>query len=243
MIRKLATIVLVALAGSSALALQPGPNDVYVRVVDVGPGLCTVTEIPGGHYMIYDAGHWTGTHCINAVQDIVDGTDIDLLVISHSDSDHLGAADEILGMYNVQRIIRTGMTRTPAAWTNANTAIATEEAAGAAVTNLQTTTLVPGTRINLGEATVTLIAGWGQWPGLSGSELNNVVSIVVRLAYRGNSVLFTGDTVGRHIGDPNSTCIAAEQHMFLNSPTVPIRSDILIAPIMVRIMEVPIASS
>ena len=31
--------------------MQPGPSDVYIRVVDVGPGLCTITEAPGEHYI------------------------------------------------------------------------------------------------------------------------------------------------------------------------------------------------
>ena len=31
--------------GSTSFALTAGPNDVYTRVVDVGLGLCTVTEM------------------------------------------------------------------------------------------------------------------------------------------------------------------------------------------------------
>jgi beta-lactamase superfamily II metal-dependent hydrolase len=215
-----------------SVALEPGPNDVYVRVVDVGPALCTVTEIPGGHYMVYDTGHWNQSHCFDAVQQIVDGNDIDLMVISHSDGDHVGEADDILGAFEVQQIIRTGVTRTTNAWITANAAIVAAENAGASVMNLQTDNLVPGTVIQLGQATVTLVAGWGEWdgPGLDDSEMLNVVSVVVRLAYRGNSVLFAGDTVGRHIGDEFITCAAAEQFMFENSALVPIRSDVLIAP-------------
>ncbi len=219
-----------ATLATPAIALDPGPNDVYVRVVDVGTGLCTITEVPGGHYMVYDAGHWQGTQCFTAVQEIVDGDEIDLLIISHTDADHLGEADEILGRYDVQRIIRTGSTRTSGAWRNADAAIAAE--ASASVTNLQTEDLVPDTVIELGDATVALVAGWGEWTGggLSDAEMRNVTSIVVRLAYRGNSVLFTGDTVGRRIGDDHSACKDAEAFMFENSAHVPIRSDVLIAP-------------
>lgn len=43
-----------------AWALQPGPDDVYVRIVGVGEDLCAANEIPGEHYMIYGAGHCTG---------------------------------------------------------------------------------------------------------------------------------------------------------------------------------------
>ena len=224
------SIALWLLASAQAIALDPGPNDVYVRVVDVGAGLCTVTEIPGGHYMVYDAGHWQSTQCFAAVQEIVDGDVIDLLIISHTDADHLGEADEILGQYDVQQIIRNGSTRDSGAWENANAAIAGE--ADASIMNLQTVDLVPGTVIELGDATVTLVAGWGQWtdPGPTSAEKLNATSIVVRLAYRGNSVLFTGDTIGRRLHEHDSSCRDAEAFMLENSARVPIRSDVMIAP-------------
>ena len=77
--------------------LTASPTDVYVRVVDVGPGLCT--EIPGPHYMVFDGGHWQGQQCIQAAEDIVDGSTIDLMVISHSDADHLGDAHRLRGAH------------------------------------------------------------------------------------------------------------------------------------------------
>ena len=148
------------MASTPALALDAGSNDVYVRVVDVGPGLCTVTKVPGGHYMVYDAGHWEGLHCYEAVQQIVGGADIDLLVISHADSDHLGNAGEIIETFEVHRIIRTGFERwDTAAWKKASAAIASEALFGASIMNLQTVGIVPGTEIELGDARVTLVAG------------------------------------------------------------------------------------
>lgn len=72
------------------MILDPGPEDVYVRIVDVGPGLCAVVLVPGGQSMVFDAGYWNGEHCINAVRALIRGETIDLIVISHSDADHLG---------------------------------------------------------------------------------------------------------------------------------------------------------
>lgn len=37
--------------------LSLNKNDVYVRVIDVGAGLCCVVVMPDNHYMIYDAGY------------------------------------------------------------------------------------------------------------------------------------------------------------------------------------------
>ena len=48
-------------SGSPAAALEPEDGAVFVRVVDVGAGLCCVVKMPGDHYMIYDAGYWQGS--------------------------------------------------------------------------------------------------------------------------------------------------------------------------------------
>ncbi len=47
-------VLLLALVVVPASSLTPSADDVYVRVVDVGSGLCTITKMPGEHYMIYD---------------------------------------------------------------------------------------------------------------------------------------------------------------------------------------------
>ena len=94
--------------------------------------------------------------------------------------------------------------------------------------------VLPGTKIPLGEATVTLVAGWGQWTGAgpTESERRNAISVVLRLDYRGRSVLFTGDTVGRRLTDSDDACKDAEQIMVANhtAGTVSLKADVLIAP-------------
>jgi hypothetical protein len=73
-------------------AIQPGPQDVFVRVVDSGAALCCVVQMPGPQYMIYDAGNYTGggSSTFDKIQEIVPvDSDVQLLVLSHSDADHL----------------------------------------------------------------------------------------------------------------------------------------------------------
>jgi hypothetical protein len=69
-----------------------------------------------------------------------------------------------------------------------------------------------------------------EWELKEDSELKNAGSIVMRLEYHGNSVLFCGDTVGRHIGDDKDVCIAAEREMVNQSSAVPIRANVIVAP-------------
>ena len=113
-----------------------------------------------------------------------------------------------------------------------NDAVAQQVRSGASVMNLQTVNLTTGEQIVLGDAVVTLVAGWGEWDGngLSTSEERNVISIVVRLEYAGHSILYGGDTVGRRIGDPDNACKDAELFMVDNVQDVPLDSDVMIAP-------------
>jgi len=216
-------------------------DEVRVHVLDVGPGLACIVEIPGDngqHYMMYDTGHWNSDDAVlNAVTDVIEeGSAIELLVLSHSDADHLGATDEICARYRVKRVLRTGMTRTTKTWREADDAIRREvETDGAMDINLSRVEFPPGATYRFGDALVTMVFGLGRVPqtwrsALSESEERNAISIVVRLVYDGKSVLFPGDTVGRGIGDPAETCIAAEREMVENAVAIPIDSDILIAP-------------
>ena len=144
-----------AAAHMAMAALDVDPEDVYVRIVDVGPGLCAVIRIPGDRFMVYDAGHWNGRHCITAVRELVTTDTIDLMVISHSDADHLGDAGRILGEKRVRQTILAGEPRDTGSWTSLVNALAEEVKDGASVFNLQSVPLVPGRTIPLGEAVVT----------------------------------------------------------------------------------------
>ncbi len=73
------------------LAALPLAQEVRTRVIDVGPGHASITKMPGPHYMVFDAGLVSRSDHIVAQMKELMGTDrvIDLLVISHTDSDHL----------------------------------------------------------------------------------------------------------------------------------------------------------
>jgi beta-lactamase superfamily II metal-dependent hydrolase len=158
------------------------------------------------------------------------------MVISHSDADHLGEASTILEECRVERIVHTGYPRETASWQGLMQAIADETmSSSASVRSLETHPLIPGETIALGdEVTLTMLAGWREWDG-SGptvSELRNAISIVLRLDYAGRSVLFTGDTVGRRLGDPDDACRDAEAWMVdqHRDGVYSLAADVLLAP-------------
>ena len=229
----LALAASLALLGASPASAQT--RDVVVRVVDVGPGLCVLATIPGGHDFLYDGGHWRGSGCRRAVSEMVTDGVLDLLVISHPDGDHLGEVPAILEDVEVRRIVHTGRDGTSGAWRDAMAAVERERVAGASVIDLGTSAIAPGTVFALGPASATFVAGWHDWDRtqsdgpLSPGERQNVISIVMRLDYRGRSILLTGDTIGRGIGDPPSDCDHAERWMVRHQPAR-LRADVLVAP-------------
>lgn len=222
-------------------------QELKVRVVDVGAGLCTIIKTPDDRYIIYDAGNYEdhGKSAWNAItEEIPEGAEIDLLVISHSDADHIAAADDIVNNYNVRRILRTGYSKKyvysnedhSANFKNLDSAIDRRISEGLECTNLykEDSIIFPGTEILVGEAQLIFLCGFNQpineWNLSDPSHKLNSVSIVMKLNYKGHSILFCGDAVGRHINDRSNALIATERYLVEEVNPELINSDVVIAP-------------
>src|SRR5262249_41472953 len=94
-------------------------------------------------------------------------------------------------------------------------------------------TIVPGTHFTIGRTTFTFLCGFGsppaEWHLTDKAEKLNSVSIVMKLEYAGNSVLFCGDAVGRHRDDPEDALMATEKFLVDRAPQL-LSSTIIIAP-------------
>lgn len=236
-------LVAATLLAAVAIARPAAGAEAYVRVVDVGNGLCVIARSPEGRTLLYDAGD-SGGHCLRAVRTLVPGPEIDLVVLSHSDGDHIGEVAAILGDKHAKMIVHPGDDHKPVTGkiSSARGAIEQEKMSGATVWNLKAEALaddndaaIARRKVSLGSATATIIAGWGDARGLlapgerlEDGERNNAVSVVVRFEYAGRSVLLTGDTVGRHIEDVPSSCGYAEKFMVEHAGRWPLKSDVLV---------------
>lgn len=232
--RHLLPTVLAALVLAPPLDAQE-PDSATVRVVDVGAGLCTLTEAPPGEYMVFDAGRWDNSECVQAAHEFIEGDGIELMFISHSDADHLGNANELLGQFHVHRLVHTGYERDITNWKRMMDSVAAAARdRNLSVRSLATHPIRPGEELQLGDATVTFVGGWHQWKrtDLDESSDRNAVSIVVRLDYAGQSVLFGGDAVGRDRNDDPDACRHSEAVMVdrHHSNVVSLAADVLIAP-------------
>lgn len=221
----------------------PAGTVVDVRIVDVGAGHCALIKLPGDKYVIYDAGSdklLNGNRTLAQINEYIPtGSTIELLVLSHTDADHITAAEQVVRDYKVKKLIWPGY---EASMVGGNTTVAFKrlrdilaQRPNTENVNLHTaqTQLSPGEAFSIGNARFTFLCGFGEplteWQGLSKSEKLNGVSIVMKLSFAGNSILFTGDAVGRHLDSPEDTILATEdflvQHAAEHLP-----STILLAP-------------
>ena len=212
-------------------AQQSAPNvneTVEVRVLDVGAGLCNLIKMPGNKYIIYDAGgdyNTDGNRTMAQIRDFIPaGSEIELMVLSHTDADHIVAAGEVIREYKVKKLLWGGYERSmidseepTAAYKRIISALQATPATINVNLHELDSVITPGNHFTVGAVKVTFLCGFGnplpEWGLTDKAEKLNAVSIVMRLDYDGNSVLFCGDAVGRHRDDPEDALIATEKFM------------------------------
>jgi len=217
---------------------------VDIRVLDIGAGLCTLIKLPGNKYVIYDAGgdnyFQPERTPIQVKEYIPAGSVIELLVLSHTDADHIVSASQILRDYKVKKVLWTGYESSmigggnpTSSYTRLYNALENDPSIENINLNELDSTIDAGNHFSIGNAKFTFLCGFGSPPsewGLSAKdEKLNSVSIVMKLNFGGNSVLFCGDAVGRHRNDPVDALIATEKFLVENAASL-LQSTVIIAP-------------
>lgn len=210
-----------------------------ITVIDVGAGLCTVIKLPDGRFVLYDAGHYRGygNTTYKQIQEVIPpGSTIELMVLSHTDADHIGAASQVIEGYRVRKVLHTGYVKSNPTATYSrfvNSLNNVEYPVQDINLHARDSIITPGVTLDFDQARLLFLCGFGtplpEWGLTNDSEKINSVSIVMRLEYAGRSVLFCGDAVGRHIGGPDNSIMATEKFMIDNASAY-LDSDILIAP-------------
>ena len=83
-------------------------SDMVIHYIDVGQADCTLIELPDGATMLIDAGDIETKQEVSQYIQAVLGTKntIDHFVLTHSDSDHVGGAAQVLADFEVINIYR-----------------------------------------------------------------------------------------------------------------------------------------
>ena len=156
-------------------------GEMQVTCLDVGQGDCTIIQT-GDHNMVMDTGNnnrgeivvdWLMAHGV---------TELDYLILTHPDADHIGGADNVLRAVTVDKVIMPDV---------ANDTITYDE-----VIELIDEQQIPvdypevGTQYTLGGATFTVLCP--QPEDVSENDLNGS-SVGIRLVHGKNSFVMCGD--------------------------------------------------
>ena len=161
------------------LSTAPGADAPFaVHFFDVGQADAALV-ICDGNTMLIDGGNVAdGDDVVSAIGDL-GVTDIDVMVSTHTDEDHLGGLPDVLEAFEVHQLYADG---NPADTQIYQRFCDTVEAEG-----LTATDPAPGDSISLGSAKVTFLG-----PITLASD-PNANSIVLRVDYGETSFVFTGD--------------------------------------------------
>ncbi len=150
-----------------------------VRFVDVGQGDASLIEFPDGKTMLIDAA--SSNEVLQQLRDDA-RSQIDWLVATHPDADHIGGLADIINSYPVVSVWAPEVNSPTKTYTNFLTAIANK--------GLGIEPCYAGRQIAVGEGySIDLL-----WPqqGVSYSA-DNDYSAIVKVTYGANAFLFTGD--------------------------------------------------
>lgn len=186
---------LLAAALAALMALCPLPahiqahHRVDVTFLDVGQGDCSILRLPGDvHIMIdgggkamVDIGENTGQRVIYPYLNQQGISSLDAIFLSHSDMDHAAGVIELLSLVPVGRLFLADCAP--------EDEIEQQVLAAAAENGVPVSRIHSGYRATFGEASLECV-----YPHADAHpESANNASLVLRLSYAGQSMLFTGD--------------------------------------------------
>jgi competence protein ComEC len=179
--------VLVSLVVALVLAVIPlsgttnaATKNMYVHFINVGQGDSIYIKAPNGEDILIDGGNKDGSDVVAYLKK-QKVKDIEVMIATHPDADHIGGLDEVLNAFVVRSVYAPKVNHTSQAYRDFLNAVKRE-----------------GLKIKTAQANVTLpIKGVtakfvGPVKAYSTSDTNDW-SAVLRLTYGKNTFLFTGD--------------------------------------------------
>lgn len=155
-------------------------KNMYVHFINVGQGDSIYIKAPNGEDILIDGGNKDGSDVVAYLKK-QKVKDIEVMIATHPDADHIGGLDEVLNAFVVRSVYAPKVNHTSQAYRDFLNAVKRE-----------------GLKIKTAQANVTLpIKGVtakfvGPVKAYSTSDTNDW-SAVLRLTYGKNTFLFTGD--------------------------------------------------
>lgn len=168
----------------AAIIYYPNSTDaatkkMNVHFINVGQGDAIYIKAPNGEDILIDGGRNGKTVVEYLKKQKVD--DIEILIATHPDADHIGGLDEVLEAFKVESVYAPKVSHTTKAYKEFLTAVKNEK--------LKVKTAKKGVKLSVKGVTAQFIAPVKTY---SDSDLNNW-SAVLHVTYGKKSFLFAGD--------------------------------------------------
>ncbi|MDN7242216.1 ComEC/Rec2 family competence protein [Planococcus sp. N028] len=175
------SLVLLASAFSIPSTSTAATKTMKVHYINVGQGDATYIKMPGGEDVLIDGGRQGQGDEVIAYLKKQKVDDIEILISTHPDADHLGGLDEVLKAYKVESVYAPKVSHTTDAFENFLKAVKAEK--------LTIKTAKAGVKLSLRGVTAKFV---GPTKEFGKSDLNNW-SAVLHVTYDKNKFLFAGD--------------------------------------------------
>lgn len=182
--KNIAALAAVALSLSIVVLRPAAPDNLRLTMVDVDQGTGCTYQTKDGNWLVFDTG--PGADTVAQYLRYSGANTIDALVLSHSDSDHIGGAAHILRDFRVRRLLASQAAQENAAW----------QALTPYLGDTEIVTIDEPAHFRLGGTRLdcALLAG-------TDSEKENSNQMVSRLTDGELSALFTGDVDTEALSD------------------------------------------
>lgn len=177
----ISSVLSIALVGLNLLISNANTQKLEVHHINVGQGESIYIEFPNGDDVLIDAGKSNqGDTVVNYLKNQESKIDIEYLIATHPDADHVGGMQQVFKDLNIKNFIYPkNATHTTQTWQNVLSLASLE---GCTIQNG-----TPGTTFNISGATMKFIQSSTDFSD------NNDDSIVTYLDYNNTEFLFSGD--------------------------------------------------
>ena len=164
--------------GNPVMADERTDSGIEVHFIDAGQGDATLIKT-GNHAMLIDAGCEDGGTKLQMYLTKQGVEELDYLILTHPDSDHIGGADVIISKFDCGMVLMPDLKKNTSSYRDVQSALKYK--------SYDSIAPEVGDTYELGEAKFTILA-----PCKSYEDANNN-SIALILKYGNSSFLFTGD--------------------------------------------------
>ena len=169
-----------------------GAEKLTVKMIDVGQADSFLIITPENDTLLVDTGR-NATASKNAIDAELAEREIDVMILTHPDSDHIGYAQSILENYSVGFVYRPDYVHTSALYKNLESALEAGSVPYRAPEVTYTENGVIAETFSIGKTEITFLSPGCSATGYTSSGNTNENSIAFRMTYGERSFLFTGD--------------------------------------------------